>query len=44
MFSAGKVAILHDSDVGYLTVLDAREPMRDTAQSVRGFYVSGLLD
>ncbi len=44
MFSRGKVVVLHDSTVGELTVLDAAKPSRDTAKTIRGFLVAGLLD
>lgn len=43
-FNAGKLAIVHPSQLGYVTVLDAREPSRDNAQSLRGFFVNGILD
>jgi hypothetical protein len=35
---------LHPSGVGYLTVLDADEPSRETARSLRGFMVTDLLE
>jgi hypothetical protein len=44
MLSVGKIAVLHQSDVGHLTVLDAAKPRRDTAHSVRGFLVADLLE
>jgi hypothetical protein len=43
-FDAGKLAIVHPSQLGYVTVLDTHEPSRDHARSVRGFFVSGILD
>jgi hypothetical protein len=44
MFSAGKVAVLHDSDVGHLTIVDAESPTREGASSARGFLLSSILD
>jgi hypothetical protein len=44
MLSVGKIAILHDNDVGHITVIDAVKPERATARSARGFLISGLLD
>jgi hypothetical protein len=44
MFEAGHVVVLHDSTVGHLTVLDARNPTRETARSLRGFVIADLLD
>jgi hypothetical protein len=44
LFSRGKVVAVHQSAIGYLTVLDAASPKRETAKSVRGFLVAGLLD
>jgi hypothetical protein len=43
-FDAGKLAIVHPSRTGYVTVLDTREPSRDRARSLRGFFVDGILD
>jgi hypothetical protein len=43
-FEAGKLAIVHSSAIGYVTVLDTREPSRDNAKSIRGFFVNGILD
>lgn len=43
-FEAGKLAIVHPSDIGYVTVIDTENPSRDSARSVRGFLVAGLLD
>ena len=43
-FSAGRIAVLHPSRVGHLTVLDADKPTRDAARAVRGFLAAGLLD
>lgn len=44
MFDAGYVVVLHDSAVGHLTVLDANEPTRENARSVRGFVIADLLE
>lgn len=43
-FEAGKLAIVHQSKIGYVTVIDTDEPSRDRARSVRGFLVAGVLD
>jgi hypothetical protein len=39
-----KIAVVHPSSIGYVTVLDAVTPSRKTAESVEGFFVSKLLD
>jgi hypothetical protein len=44
MFKQKHVVILHDSTVGYATVLDAMSPSRETAKSVRGFLIADLLN
>jgi DNA-binding beta-propeller fold protein YncE len=44
MFKRGRVVVLHESAVGYATVLSASAPKRETAQSVRGFLIAGSLD
>jgi hypothetical protein len=44
MFAAKRLAILHRSDIGYVTFLDLDRPTRDTAVSVRGFFISGSFD
>lgn len=43
-FNVGKLAIVHNNALGYVTVLDTSEPSRDTAKSLRGFFVNGILD
>jgi hypothetical protein len=43
-FEAGKLAIVHPSRLGYVTLLDTRDPSRERATSVRGFFVAGILD
>jgi hypothetical protein len=44
VFDAGLLAVVHDSLVGYVTVIDIDSPTRNAARSVRGFALSGLLD
>lgn len=44
MLAAGRLAVTHASNIGHLTVLEADEPTRETAQSVRGFLLADLLD
>ncbi len=39
-----RVVALHDDASGALTVLDATEPQRNTARSVRGFLLASFLD
>jgi hypothetical protein len=43
-FDAGKLAIVHSSRIGYVTLLDTSDPDRDHARSVRGFLVAGIAD
>jgi hypothetical protein len=44
MFRAKRLAVLHPSDIGYVTFLDLDSPTRDSAVSVRGFFISGSFD
>jgi hypothetical protein len=46
MFGANRLAVMHSSDVGYVTLvdLDTDTPSRTSAISVRGFFISGSLD
>jgi hypothetical protein len=44
MFSHGRAVILHQSAIGYATVLSSTDPKRETAKSLRGFLIAGLLD
>jgi hypothetical protein len=44
MFESNHVAIVHPSSVGYVTLIDAQDPTREKARSVRGFLIAGLLD
>ena len=40
----GRVVALHPASAGSLTVLDAANPLRETARVVRGFLLDSLLD
>jgi hypothetical protein len=46
MFKANRLAVMHTSEIGYVTLidLDTDTPSRDNAVSVRGFFISGSLD
>jgi hypothetical protein len=46
MFDAGRLAVVHGDPegVGYVTLIDAKNPSRETATSIRGFAIAGLLD
>lgn len=44
VFAADRVAIVHPSGAGYVTVVDADNPTRETAQSVHGFFHADLID
>jgi hypothetical protein len=39
-----RVAVVHESEAGYVTLLDAQKPARDTARELRDFMWSGLFD
>ncbi len=39
-----RVAALHNSAGGHLTVIDGADPLRDTAFALRGFVLTGVLD
>lgn len=39
-----KLVLTHASAFGYLTIVDAEEPKRQTAVSLRGYLVDGILD
>ncbi|MFI5307338.1 MAG: hypothetical protein ACHQ53_08300 [Polyangiales bacterium] len=43
LWKGGKVVAMHSGTAGYLTVIDAVTPKRETAKSVRGFLLTGLL-
>jgi hypothetical protein len=44
LLESGRLVVMHPSEVGHLTVLDADEPTREAARSVRGFLAAGLLN
>ncbi|MGD8861334.1 MAG: hypothetical protein PVI30_15100 [Myxococcales bacterium] len=44
VFAAGRMAAVHDSDIGHVTWLDADDPRRETARAVEGFVLEDLLD
>lgn len=44
LFDIGKLAAVHASSVGYVTLIDAAHPGRENAASVRGFLIADLLD
>jgi hypothetical protein len=46
MFKANRLAVMHTSEIGYVTLidLDTDTPSRENAVSVRGFFISGSLD
>jgi hypothetical protein len=39
-----KLVVTHDSSLGYVTMVDASEPSRRSAVSLRGFLFDGVLD
>ena len=39
-----KLVVTHNSSLGYVTILDASEPSRRSAVSLRGFLFDGVLD
>jgi len=39
-----RVAAVHPSAAGWVTLLDARDPRRETARSTRGFLLTNILD
>jgi hypothetical protein len=41
---AQRVVVTHPSEVGYVTVLEAASPKRDTAVSLQGFLLTDALD
>ena len=43
-FDAGLIAVMHESNVGHVTVIDLDNPERKTARSVRGFVLAAALD
>jgi hypothetical protein len=44
LLESGRLVVMHPSEIGHLTVLDADEPTREAARSVRGFLAAGLLN
>lgn len=44
LFDIGRLAIVHASTVGRVTLVDTKNPERDTAASVRGFLIADVLD
>lgn len=44
MFSQDRLIVLHDESFGYLTLVDANQPDREHALSLRGFFVDQLFD
>ncbi len=44
LFDAKRVAIVHHSDIGFVTFLDSAAPSRQSAVSVRGFFIADILD
>lgn len=39
-----QIVTLHNSATGYVTVVDAERPSRDSAVTLKGFFVEGILD
>ncbi len=39
-----RVVVVHSAAGGWITVLDGNSPLRETARSIRGFLLTGLLD
>jgi hypothetical protein len=44
LFDAGLIAVMHESNVGHVTVIDLDQPDRKNARSVRGFLLAAALD
>jgi hypothetical protein len=44
MFSKNRLVVLHNESLGYLTMIDADEPDREHALSLRGFFVNLVFD
>jgi hypothetical protein len=44
LFDAGLLAVMHESNVGHVTVLDLDRPDRKSARSVRGFLLAAVLE
>lgn len=43
-FEQGRLAVMHESSIGYVTLLDTDDPSRKKAESIRGFLLAGALD
>jgi hypothetical protein len=39
-----RIVMEHDGEVGYVTIVDAREPSAKTATSLRGFFLADVLE
>jgi hypothetical protein len=39
-----RIAVLHDSDLGHVTLIDADNPTREGALALTGFFLDGLFD
>jgi hypothetical protein len=44
MFQRDRLLVLHGESLGYLTMVDAEQPDREHALSLRGFFVNQLFD
>ena len=44
VLAAGKLAVVHNDPLGYVTVLDAANPSRERAGSIRSFLLADALD
>jgi hypothetical protein len=44
MQNANRLAVIHNSDIGYVTLLDLDSPSRTGAISVRGFFINDILE
>ncbi|HET8937620.1 MAG TPA: hypothetical protein VFN67_29455 [Polyangiales bacterium] len=44
MFKRDRLLVLHEESLGYVTLVDAEQPDREHALSLRGFFVNQLFD
>lgn len=44
MFGRDRLLVLHEESLGYVTLVDAEQPDREHALSLRGFFVNQLFD
>lgn len=44
LFASGTVAVVHDNPFGYVTVVDVKDPSRESARAIRGFMLQDVLD